>query len=205
MKKAFIILGIFIILVIAGVGLYSLIINSSTSQKPPQGIGVSVSLPPKYEEGERDDENAIYTSDSFQISHPASWGAYVYNFPLGQEITFKPKELRREDVIPSFQVTVTTESSSDALSSQFNRYKEGENPYKQETKNIGGSKANCLTGEFPFYTEGKKLIQKEMQETICNFKKGEALFTLRYRYSGEQKNSVQEDFFNSYIRTFKLL
>lgn len=205
MKKAFIILGTFIILVIAGVGLYALATNSSTSQKSPQGVGALVSLPPKYEDGEINDKNFVYTSETFQISHPDSWGAYVYNFPSGQEITFKPKELRREDVIPSFQVTVTTGSSADTLISQFNRYKEGENPYKQNTKNISGLNANCLTGEQPFYTEGKKLIQEEMQETICNFKNGYALFTIRYRYKGVEMNQIQEDFFNSYVNTLKLL
>jgi len=205
MKKVFLILGIFIILVIAGVGLYALITNSSTSQKSPQGIGASVSLPPKYEEGEKNDENSIYTSDSFQISHPTSWGAYVYNFPFGQEITFKPSELKREDVIPSFQVTVTTGSSSDALRSQFNGYKEGDNPYTSQVKNAGGVDVSCLTGELPFYTEGKKLIQEEIQETICNFESDDKLFTVRYRYKGSEKNQVQEDFFNSYINTLKLL
>lgn len=203
MKKVLIILGIIVVLAIAAVGLYAMIAKPSTSEKSFQDA--SISLPPKYEEGEKKDENSVYVSESFQISHPDSWGAYVYNFPLGQEITFKPKELRREDVIPSFQVTATTGSSSDALRSQFNGYKEGNNPYTSQVRNVDGIEANCLTGELPFYTEGKKLIQDEIQETICNFENENTGYTLRYRYKGSEKNQVQEDFFNSYIHTLKFL
>lgn len=200
MKRIIILASVVFIAILIGVGVFLFFQNSKgpdTSNVP----GPVITLPPSLENLPLEDV-AIINGLGFTMKYPLLWNLKHGGNDETYEYVVKPKDLEPADYVPSIGIYIYKESANSYVNSRIEKLKR--NGFSQSNVNLGGLSGIKLDGEAGYYALNSKIIKSPIQDTIYFLNKGNEIIEVRYRYAGASREESQEDFFNSYLNTFKV-
>lgn len=130
-----------------------------------------------------------YNTSAFQIKHPDDWGVFYYSYIGGEEYAIKPRDLEKNQTVPSIQIEINTASDSALIDERRSIYKKAK--FIEETIVFQGVQSVKESGIFPIQDTGEA---KPYFQTAFLFQKNIKTYIVRYSYNGEKNQNMENTF-----------